>query len=276
MIIDFRSRPPLKEYGTFFVKDRLKLSAHKKETLVPESYLQDSVEMWIKEMDEAGISISVITGRNIPFCQVPNDLLAKFQKEHEGRVIALAGIDPSGSLHDPVKEVERSIKELGLKGVNIDPGLCGGEGLYPDDKRVYPIYEKCNELNVPVLIMTGPYSGKNFSYGHPMHFDNICRDFPQLRVIAGHGCFPYITEAVAAGFKHQNLFISPDVYMFFPGNDHYVSAINSILRDQMLFASAFPFRAFKETVDDTMKLGIKEEVLDKYLYKNAQRALGLV
>lgn len=270
MIIDFRSRPPLKEFDGFFTKDMLKHSHERKNTKIPSSYWEGSVEKYFQEMSEAGISISVVPGRNIPTCQMPNEILADFQNEHKDHIIALAGIDPSGVIHDPLEETEYAIKELGLKGINLDPGLSGGnQGMYPDDVRLYPIYQLCSDLNVPVVMMTGPFSGISQDYGHPKYLEIICRDFPDLKLVAGHGCYPYVIESISAMFRCPNLYISPDVYMFLPGREHYVDALNGgIFEDRILFGSAFPLRSFDETVEDTMNLNINENVLDKYFYKN--------
>ena len=48
-----------------------------------------------------------------------------------------------------------------------------------------------------------------------------------------------------------------------------------MLRRQFLFATSYPFRAMRQTVDDFLKLGWKDEVLDDLLYGNARRLLKL-
>jgi hypothetical protein len=51
-----------------------------------------------------------------------------------------------------IKELERCVKELGLIGLKFQQAL---QAFYPNDRRFYPLYEKCVELKIPVSFHTG-------------------------------------------------------------------------------------------------------------------------
>lgn len=279
MIIDFRARPPTAEFKQFF-KPEFILKFHKRLGLeTSKAYLSGSVEEWIKEMKEAGIDKAVVNGRNIngpvdAVCIIQNEYLSSLQKKYSKYIIALAGIDPANIIHNALEEVEKSITKLGMKGINIDPGLSSLM-MYPSDRRIYPIYQKCVELNVPVLIMGGPLAGIDITFTSPTHIDRIAGDFPDLRIVCGHGFYPYVTEVIGVAFRRRNVYIAPDVYLFFPGGEQYIQAANSFLKDQILFASSYPHRSFKETIDNFNKLPFEKEVINKILYENAAKVLGL-
>jgi predicted TIM-barrel fold metal-dependent hydrolase len=76
-------------------------------------------------------------------------------------------------------------------------------------------------------------------------------------------------------FRHENVFLVPDMYLFLPGSHLYVEAANGFMRDQFLFGSSYPFRPMKQTIDDFLALGIREEVLSAVLFDNADRVLKL-
>ncbi|HEY0584180.1 MAG TPA: amidohydrolase family protein, partial [Chloroflexota bacterium] len=58
----------------------------------------------------------------------PNDLLAAACKKYPDRFIGFAGIDPwKGAL--AIRELERSVKQLGLKGAKFHPGR---QEFYPN------------------------------------------------------------------------------------------------------------------------------------------------
>jgi predicted TIM-barrel fold metal-dependent hydrolase len=80
---------------------------------------------------------------------------------------------------------------------------------------------------------------------------------------------------VAVAFKHPNVFVSPDVWHFVPGAGAYIDAANTFMADQLLFATAYPFRPLKLTVDAFKALPLKPESLEKALYKNASRLLRI-
>jgi predicted TIM-barrel fold metal-dependent hydrolase len=79
-------------------------------------------------------------------------------------------------------------------------------------------------------------------------------------------------ESLALAIKHQNFYISPDIYCFFPGGELYVNAITT-LQDQFIFATAYPMAGLKESVDGQMKFSLSKEVMQKYMYGNAARLL---
>jgi len=275
-IIDFRNRPPAEVFSPFFSDEIVSFINRRLNVETSQAFKEKSLEMWIAEMDEAGITKSVVVGRNIATCLIPNSYIAELIKKYPNRLIGLAGIDPANVIHNALDEIDRTVQEYGLKGINIDPGLSGGNiGIYPTDVRLFPIYEKCSNMGLPVLIMSGPWAGSNMSYSHPCYWDEIAGLFPELTLIAGHGCYPYVTEAIALLYKRPNVYLSPDCYMFTPGGEIYVRALNEFYPDQFLFGSAYPFRPMKETVEDTMKLGIASKVLDKYLYLNTKRIFNL-
>ena len=72
------------------------------------------------------------------------------------RYLGIAGIDPAlQGEQQALAEAERAIKELGLSGIDIEPGF-GVPARHPDDPIYWPIYELALHLNVPVFLMSGP------------------------------------------------------------------------------------------------------------------------
>lgn len=284
MIIDFRCRPPTDEFLTYFDPPRMKWIAARvgADTMSP-AYLARSVEGFIGEMDEAGINIGVALGRNSPEMMVgrrkfpagiiPNQHVLDLQTKYPDRIVGFAGIDVSNKLHDALEEIDVYVRRGGLKGVFIEPqrALRG----HPDDQRIFPIYERCLELGVPVSIMTGPFAGADISFTDPAHIDAVATQFPDLKIVCGHGCWPYVNEVIAVAFKHPNVYVSPDVYHFTPGADAYVEAGNGFMQDQLMFGTAYPVRPLAQTVTDFRKLPWKDSVLEKILYGNAAKVLGL-
>ncbi|WP_311222265.1 MULTISPECIES: hypothetical protein [unclassified Acidovorax] len=54
-----------------------------------------------------------------------------------------------------------------------------------------------------------------------------------------------------------------------------MEAANGFLRDQLLFGSSYPFRPIGQSIDDALALGLRESVIDRALYGNAARRLGV-
>jgi predicted TIM-barrel fold metal-dependent hydrolase len=280
-IIDVRCRLTIPEAGEYF-SGRAK--ARGRAGLIKS--FGKGIEDYFAEIGEAGITTAVSTSGQTPAMMIggremakrttPNDLMGRLQKEHWGRFIGVAGIDCGNVLHDSMAELDRC-KQMGLRVVFIEPGRSPGCDI--DDRRLYPFYEKVLAHDMVLFPQTsGPWGGKSIDYAHPRHIDQLAEDFPNLRIIAGHACYPYVREAIIVASRHENVFLSPDMYLTQMGTEDWVKSLNNNyfgLRDQFLFATCFPSIPIKPFVDEFWTLPLKDEVLPKILFQNALRVFKL-
>ena len=104
-----------------------------------------------KELDILGIIFSVDTETTTGEPPDTNDYVAGIVRGHPEQFIGFASVDPwKGKA--AVLELERSVNELGLKGLKLHPVH---QSFFPNDPRFYPLYEKAAELGVPVLFHSG-------------------------------------------------------------------------------------------------------------------------
>lgn len=285
MAIDFRNRPPEPEFLAYFQPERTwkmgqKTGARKQSP----AFVKQDTDLWRQELKDAGITKVVANGRSSPEIKaggitflesrIPNERVADLQQKYDGILVGLGAVDVSGKSHDPAEETRRCIKELGLHGIFLEPqrAILG----YPDDERIFPVYEECLELDVPVVVMTGPYAGPEIEMTNPEHIDRLANAFPSLKIVCGHGCYPYVTEIIAVAFKHRNVYVSPDMYTFLPGGQLYIDAANGFMREQLLFGSAYPLRPMLDTLEDYKAFKWRsDEVLEDVLHRNAESVLNL-
>jgi hypothetical protein len=198
--------------------------------------------------------------------------IVELQKKSNGRLVGFAGTDISKPMNTVLEGIEKAIKTYGFKGVNVEPGQAESP-IYANNEKLTPIYEKCLELDVPVMFMTGFFCGY-LSHNDPEQFERVARRWPKLKLILAHGCYPYVTQAIALAVKCENVFISPDIYMFMPGGSIYWEALN-LRPDQFLFGTAYPFGQMKACVEKSLKFPVTETNLRKYMFENAERLLKL-
>jgi predicted TIM-barrel fold metal-dependent hydrolase len=184
----------------------------------------------------------------------------------------VAGVDVTNTIHDALSEIDEFVSEKGLKGVYIEPQRSM---LHPDDPSIFPIYERCIALDVAVTIMTGPFAGPDISFSNPASIDSVATRYPTLKIIAAHGCWPFVTEILGVAFKHENVYVCPDTYHFVAGSQPYIEAANGFMAAQLLFGTAYPARRLKQTVEDFKALGLEQASLKMALGDNARRLLGL-
>ncbi len=208
---------------------------------------------------------------------IKDEELVELSRKFNNRAIGLHGIDVEQPPEKAVAAIETAINEHGLAGAVLEIGYSTteeGKPLRADDRRLYPIYETMVKLDKILMYMSGIYAGHDIGANDWPPLDRVMQDFPDLKLVLAHGGYPRVLDAIALGVKHPNFYLSPDIYCFFPGGNLYVEAIAQ-LPDQFIFGSAYPFGTLKESVELSLKFPLSDEVMEKYMYGNAARLLGL-
>ncbi len=279
-IIDMRLRPPF--LHPFFGgvagspgQDLVRWVNRRVGAADPDSFTAyGSLERVLAGMDEAGIAIGVTVGRSTPTVRVANDDVAALSTQSGGRLIGVASVDPLALGREAaVAEAHRAVRELGLRAVNLDAGFYETP-LRASDERLMPLYEACVALGVPAFIMSGPTT-PDLAFNDPLSIDVVAGTFPTLPIVVCHGCYPNIDTMIGVAFRHENVFVSPDMYLFAPGGRRYAEAASGFLRDQLLFGSSFPFRPMRQSVQDLLAMGMEEDVLAGVAGGNAARLFGI-
>jgi len=219
-------------------------------------------------MDRAGIRAGLLVGAR-------NDQIGQIHRDHPNRFFTLVTIDPNDGMRG-VRELERLVREEGAGGIRVSPlYTC----IPANDKRYYPLYAKCVELDVPVRVYTSMTYANDRPYdiAHPRYLDDICIHFPELRVIAGLGGWPWINDMVGLLRRHPNLYADTAAhrpkYLGQPGSgwEQFLQFGNTLLQDKIMVGlSRYLFgTSFEELIQEYQSLPIKEKVMEKWLHGNA-------
>lgn len=232
------------------------------------------IPSFLAEMDGAEIAIGLMVARSTPTVRVSNDDVAATAKKSGGRLLGVASVDPIElGAKKAAEEAERAVKTLGLLGLNIDAGFYE-QAIRADDAALMPLYEICQALNVPAFILSGPTT-PDLRLNDPFAIDRVAAQFPKLPIVVCHGCYPHVADMVGVAFRRENVFVSPDMYMFSPGGKLYIEAANGFMQDQYMFGTSYPFRPMRQSADDLRTIGLRPDVLEKVSFRNACRLLGL-
>jgi predicted TIM-barrel fold metal-dependent hydrolase len=205
-------------------------------------------------------------------------------------IITLVGIDPRRG-DEGLRELERSVTDKGCRGWKMYPP----NGFYPDDDAFYPYYEKCIELNIPIVIHTGFTSRfKHVKYGQPVYVDKVAADFPGLKIVMAHVGVPWTEEALMVASKNPNVSVDVSGWQIFasrvPSRLYQMVAdakLNRVFPNRMIFGSDFPLFEYamplKNWVEFFKHLQLPDEMIDQgysqltteeieaVMWKNAER-----
>jgi hypothetical protein len=202
-----------------------------------------------------------------------NDAVADFARAHPERIYGVASVD---LLHpmEAVRELRRCVKELGLRALRILPWLWN---LPPNDRRYYPLYAECVELQIPFCLQvghTGPLQPSE--PGRPIpYLDEVALDFPELVIVAGHIGYPWTTEMIALATKYPNVYIDTSAYKPSRYPRELVDYLRAHGKKKVLFGSNFPMLSPGECLPEVDALGLKDDVRALFLGGNARRVFRL-
>jgi predicted TIM-barrel fold metal-dependent hydrolase len=232
------------------------------------------VELTLAALDKAGISKGIASAWWGPSgALLSNDEVATAVRAHPDRLVGIGSVD----LHRPmdgVRELRRCVKELGFVGVRQLPWLWG---LPPNDRRYYPIYAECIELDIPFCLQVG-HAGplRPSDPGRPIpYLDEVACELPELRIVGGHIGYPWTEEMISLATKYENVYIDTSAYT----PERYPEALIRFMkgpgRRKVLFGSNYPMIQPAKCLAQLDLLELSDETRRLFLYENAARVFGI-
>jgi uncharacterized protein len=234
-----------------------------------QEHLDDPVSYLLSEMDKHGISMAMVG------TSFKNEQSQKAIKDYPNRFFGSFEVDPNRGM-EAVRELEAAVRDLGVKAATAFPA-----GLTPqvpiNDKKFYPIYAKCVELDIPICVCAGvPGPRVPFAPQEVGLIDEVCWFFPELKFVTRHGCEPWADLAVKLMLKWPNLHYSTSAFApkFYPKD--VIHFANTRGADKVMYAGYFPMglsldRIFSELPD----VPFRDHVWPKFLRENAVRVFKL-
>jgi predicted TIM-barrel fold metal-dependent hydrolase len=238
-----------------------------------------TTEEIIDNMDAAGVDRLMLSAFGYgPYHIIRNEEVAEICAKHPDRFTGVGTVDPRGKPMDVVREIERLSKELGLRGVRLEPYAYGNGmvGAAPNEKMYWPVYAKCVELSLPVAIQvghTGPLMPSEA--GRPIYLDEVALSFPELVIIGCHIGQPWHEEMMILAWKHPNVYVETSARTPKHWPEEFVKFASTYGKDKVLWATDYPLLTFDRTLKELRELGVSDEAYRKIVRDNTIRAFGL-
>lgn len=282
-VIDARVRVPLRDAADDPLPEAPPFMAHYDAVLDYSERNAATAGDLIAALDSAGIERCFLHAEYEFFgttAQALNDRARRLADAHPKRFVTFASLELDDALTS-YRQARRALTDEGFMGLNLQPGF---RHLSPTDSRLYPIYALCADLGAPVAIHTGiNYSAVHqLEWERPIHLDRIACEFPDLLLIACHAGWPWTAEMAAVARKHRNVYF--DVGAIAPrylamrgaGWETLWHFANTVLREQILFATDWPMMSFERALREIDELPLRDGVKERLLGLNAEGLLGRV
>ena len=228
---------------------------------------KDPIAITLHEMDRFGVEVGLVG--------VGSEVSNKALKDHPDRFVAQGHVDPNKGMAG-VRGMIRQHEEFGVRSfgafnAGYDPQVA------INDAKMYPIYAKCVELDVPIFSCVGVPGPRVPMWPQKVeHIDQVMYDFPELVFVTRHGCEPWEKLAMKLMLKWPNLYYSTSAFAprFYP--EEIVKYANTRGADKIIYAGYFPMGLSLERImSDMPEVPFRDHVWPKFLRDNARRVLKL-
>jgi len=236
----------------------------------------------LAEMDASGITRAVMHAET-EGGEDADDLNLRLRvvlNTHPDRFVGVGTVGIGESTPTGLARQAARVADLGLLGISIQPAFAS---LDIDDRSLYPMYSRAEELGLVVAVHTGI----TYSRAHPIRherpemLDQVACDFPDLRIIASHAGWPWATEFAAVARRHPTVYcefggLAPK-YVARPGTgwDAMFGMMPSVLREQVLYGSDWPVIPPQRALAEWRASGLPDAALQALLHDNAAKLFGL-
>jgi len=220
------------------------------------------------EMDANGVERAVLSSAIDGSSTTALQLVEKYPDRFALTAGGMNLLRPMPSL----RALESYVRNNPVAYASVGPAFWG-DGMYPPSDAVYyPLYVKCCELDIPLCMNAGlpgpPIPG---DAQNPLYFDRVCVRFPELKLCMIHGADPWWDTAIRLMIKYPNLHLMTSAWApkYLPQSLlHYMRTRG---KTKIVFASDAPVLSITRCVSEARQLDLPAEVMDNYLYANAQR-----
>jgi predicted TIM-barrel fold metal-dependent hydrolase len=197
------------------------------------------------------------------------------------------------------QEVELRASQ-GAKGIKMHPGMFV---FSPDDEELWPAYEKCQELGMPIIADSGPWpvshvlvryptpvfessTASNVDYAEPINWIRVAEAFPKLTIVLAHLGTAWWDERVELSRDYPNIYF--DTAQGFAASDqipyccHRALAEEDAIRifrkigvDRIMFGTDFPALASQPQIEQLVRLPFTEDEKRMIFSENAKRILNI-
>jgi uncharacterized protein len=226
----------------------------------------DPIDVTFTEMDRHGVDIGL-------FGLTKQALEAR--DRYPGRVLLSMEVDPNDVM-GTIRKLRKTKADHDLAAVTFFPSGCVPQ-VPVDDPKAYAVYAACVELDIPAIVNAG-VAGPRFPSAcqHVERFDQVCFDFPELRLVMRHGAEPWEELAVKLMLKWPGLYYMTSAFApkYYP--DAVVQYANTRGADKIMYAGYYPMglsleRIFAEMPD----VPFRDHVWPKFLRENAMEVFKI-
>jgi predicted TIM-barrel fold metal-dependent hydrolase len=266
-----------------------------KANLAVQLLLKDkNCEAMLRQMDAAGVDKAVLLvldgGVGLGEAGITIDeifaLHYRVLQSHPDRFIVFGGVDPRRGMAG-FDLFKKGVFDYGFRGMKLYPPM----GYAINDESLLPFYEICNQLQLPVLIHTGPSLPiLHNEFAQPATFQSILESYTNINFILAHQGYRLKDPVIQQLIRLDNVYLDISGFQML---NYKADEIRENLKmiflknynKKILYGSDWPlfnlFRPLNKDIDvlkaifEEVKNDVPVNALNNVMHDNAKRVLGL-
>lgn len=238
-----------------------------------------AVDRLLADMDSAGIDVAIVSGTarlgaSAFSAGYTIDEVLECASAHPDRLRGAMLIDSVRNLRAACSRIEALARQRHLSYIQVAPIVLDEPINSP---RLYPIYERCEALGMPVSVNVGmPGPRYRMSLQDPALLDDVLIDFPDLMVIGSHMGHPWESLMVALMRKYPNLYLANTAFLAkYIHRDLLEFMRSRVGSTRLLFASDGPMIPLDRALKAAQEMDLPAESKRGFLGANACSVLGI-
>lgn len=229
-------------------------------------------------LDMLGVLLGWDAERNTGGPVVSSARIAGIVAAHPEVFVGFGSVDP---LRPDAADRVAEIRDLGLLGVKLHPTM---QGFDPADDSVLPFFTAVAGAGLRVLTHVGMSAlgaqrpggqGLRIDVAHPLRFDRIAAEFPEMPIMLAHLGGPWETDTLAMLLHKSNLYTDVSGWKLRYVPDAVRRDLRGRLRHQICFGSDYPMFDPGTQLDDLRAWDLPPDAERRVLHDNAAAFLGL-
>jgi predicted TIM-barrel fold metal-dependent hydrolase len=234
-----------------------------------------SARYFADQLRAQGVTRAVVLPEHCPATSgnVRTDAVIAWCAQAADTLLPFASVDPNSD-EAPAELLEHYVAR-GVRGLKLYPSY---QFFYPNERRLYPIYEICQSAGIPLLLHIGSsvIKGTRIKYCDPLLLDDVAVDFPDLAIVMAHGGRGFWYEQCAFLAAHF-----PNVYIDVTGlvPERLLEHFPQLERfsHKYIFGTDWPAmpKSVAYNLQAVRTLSLSEAALQRILHDNAAQLLHL-
>ena len=231
---------------------------------------------------DAAVIATLYVGSNLPNSEMVkcHEHVKLNMEKHPGKFYALCCVDPFGG-EESVEYLKRYLDSGSFIGLKLHPNI---QAFYPNDPKVFPIYECLQGYGLPVLFHSGGIGITPFidDYANIAAIEEVACRFPDMPIIMGHAGRGKHFDTASVLRKHKNVYADISANFCKLNGSEHLSLLELIKTvktwigntDKLMFGSDYPFytagvtAACLKRIADEEPFPVTKEDIDRIMNVN--------